>query len=44
MELYPHGYYKPSNGYGNSFHYLQEPTPYLLESTGAPTKLFRKNV
>jgi len=44
MELYPHGYYKPSDGYGNSFNYLQDPTPYLLESTGAPTKLFRKNV
>ena len=44
MELYPHRYYKPSDGYGNSFNYLQDPTPYLLESTGAPTKLFRKNI
>jgi phosphopantothenoylcysteine decarboxylase len=41
MELYPHGYYKPSDGYGHSFDYLQDPTPYLIDSTGAPTTLFK---
>ena len=37
MEVYPHGYYKPSDGYGNSFHYLQDPTQFLIEAEDAPT-------
>lgn len=37
MEMYPHGYYKPSDGYGNSFTYLQDPTPFLMDADGAPT-------
>ncbi len=40
MEWYPHGYYKPSDGYGNSFTYLQDPTQLLIDSTGAPDKTF----
>jgi phosphopantothenoylcysteine decarboxylase len=36
MELYPHGYYKPSDGYGKCFAWLQDPTPFLLNADGAP--------
>lgn len=43
MEVYPHGYYKPSDGYGNSFHYLQDPTQLLINSVGAPERLLRKS-
>lgn len=42
IEMYPHGYYKPSDGYGNSFNYLIDPTPYLLDAIGAPETLFKK--
>lgn len=41
MELYPHGRYKPSDGYGNSVSYLQDPTPYLLNAKNAPTRTFK---
>ena len=39
IELYPHGYYKPSDGYGKSEEYLQDPTPYLIEAMNAPGKV-----
>lgn len=42
IEMYPHGYYKPSDGYGKSIHYLQDPTQYLKEAYNAPEKEFKK--
>ncbi len=35
MELYPHGFYKASKGFDE---FLDDVTPYLLESEGCPTK------
>jgi phosphopantothenoylcysteine decarboxylase len=43
LEVYPHGYYKPSDGYGNSFTYLQDPTQLLINSVGAPERVLRKS-
>jgi len=43
IECYPHGYHKPSDGYGNSFTYLQDPTQLLINSVGAPERLLRKS-
>ena len=36
MELYPHGYYKPSTGFEKDKGILIDPTPYLMEAFGAP--------
>jgi phosphopantothenoylcysteine decarboxylase len=40
MELYPHGRYKPSDGYEKDKGDLIDPTPYLISSLGAPTEFF----
>ena len=37
MELYPHGQLKASSGFES---FLQDPTPFLLESENCPTKRF----
>lgn len=37
MELYPHGYHKPSDGFNIP---LQDPTQYLKEAYNAPTNIF----
>ncbi len=40
IEMYPHGYHKPSEGYDNSIHYLKDPTPYLKNAINAPVTEF----
>jgi phosphopantothenoylcysteine decarboxylase len=40
MELYPHKRYKPSDGYEKDKGDLRDPTPWLFDAKGAPTRRF----
>ena len=40
MELYPHGRYKPSDGYEKDKGDLRDPTPFLIEAKGSPIRRF----
>lgn len=41
MELYPHGYYIPSDGWEKDVGILRDPTPFLLNAVDRPTRLLK---